>query len=427
MTAAHLRKEEIYGFWGSVSEQVRIALRAILANKMRSFLTVLGIIIGVLAVVAVVSIIQGVFASIFAEFNSLGGDTMFVRPNYEMFTSRSEGVKRLKMTYSDAVAIKEGAPNAVKDVAPFIVRTDTIAYRGQKGSTQIMGTTEPYAPISNVFVQEGRFIGPMDVATRRKVCVVGLDVLDKLGMPSQCIGTEIQIGRGTYTIVGIQEKKGGSFGESQDDIIYIPLTTAIQQYGTDAAESVFILIQASDAKRIDETVERVSAVLRRTHGIKFDKQDDFRIFTVEEARRMIKQFTSISFLIVTAIVSITLLVGGIGIMNIMLVSVTERTREIGIRMAVGAKRSSILSQFLIESVTLSTMGGVIGLFVGIGISNLTVFILHKTASPNFPDANVPLWVILLSIGFAAFTGAAFGVYPAYKASRLDPIDALRYE
>jgi putative ABC transport system permease protein len=425
--SAAVGRAEIYGFWGAFSEQIRIALRAISASKTRSFLTVLGIIIGVLAVVAVVSIIQGVFASIFAEFNSLGGDTMFARPNYEMFTSRAEGVRRLKMTYADAVAIKEGASTEVKDVAPFIMQTDTIAYRGRRSTTQIIGTTEPYAPINNSFTQEGRFLGPMDVAARRKVCVIGLDILDKLDLPPQCVGTEIQIGRGTYTIVGTQEKKGGSFGESQDDIIYIPLTTAIQQYGSIAGDTVFILIQARDAKRVDETVERVSGVLRRAHGIKFDQQDDFRVFTVEEARKMIKKFTSISFLIVTAVVSITLLVGGIGIMNIMLVSVTERTREIGIRMAVGAKRSSILSQFLIESVTLSTLGGIVGLLVGVGFSHLVVFILHKTASPNFPPANVPLWVLLLGLGFSAATGTVFGVYPAYKASRLDPIDALRYE
>jgi putative ABC transport system permease protein len=426
MTAA-VSRQEVYGFFGTLSELLRIAQRAILASKMRSFLTVLGIIIGVLSVVAVVSIIQGVFASIFAEFNSLGGDTMFVRPNYEMFTSRAEGVRRLKMRYEDAVAIKEGAPNEVKDVAPFIMQTDTIAYRGRRSTSQVIGTTEPYAPINNSFTQEGRFIGPMDVAARRKVCVIGLDILDKLDLPAQCVGTEIQIGRGTYTIVGVQEKKGGSFGQSQDDIIYIPLTTGIQQYGSSAGDSVFILIQARDSRRIDETVERVSGVLRRAHGIKFDQQDDFRVFTVEEARKMIKQFTNISFLIVTAVVSITLLVGGIGIMNIMLVSVTERTREIGIRMAVGAKRASILSQFLIESVTLSTLGGIIGLLMGVGISHLTVFILHKTASPNFPAANIPLWIVLLSLCFAAATGAIFGVYPAYKASRLDPIDALRYE
>ena len=427
MTAAAMNRQEVYGALGSFAELLRIALRAILANKMRSFLTVLGIIIGVLSVVAVVSIIQGVFASIFAEFNSLGGDTMFVRPNYEMFTSHQEGIKRLKMTYEDAVAIKEGAAAEVKDVAPFLMQTDIIAYRGRRSTTQIIGTTEPYAPINNSFTQEGRFLGPMDVTARRKVCVIGMDILDKLDLPSQCVGTEIQLGRGTYTIIGVQEKKRGSFGQSQDDLIYIPLTTAIQQYGSAAGDSVFILIQARDSKRVDETVERVSGVLRRAHGIKFDQQDDFRVFTVEEARKMIKQFTNISFLIVTAVVSITLLVGGIGIMNIMLVSVTERTREIGIRMAVGAKRTSILSQFLIESVTLSTLGGVLGLLVGVGISHLTVFILHKTASPNFPPAHVPIWVVLLGLGFAAGTGAIFGVYPAYKASRLDHIDALRYE
>ena len=424
--SAAIKKHEIYGAWGTVSELFRIALRAILANKMRSFLTVLGIIIGVLSVVAVVSIMQGVFAAFFAEFNALGADTMFVRPNYEMSRSRVDAVKRLKMTYADALAIKEGAP-LVKEVAPFVMRGDTIAFRSQRDTTQIIGTTEPYAPINNLNLESGRFIGPMDVATRRKVCVVGQDILDKLALPAQCLGQEIQIGRGTYTIVGVMEKKGGSFGQSQDDQIFIPLTAATQQYGQDTANTVFILIQIRDPKQTENAVEQISTVLRRTHGIRFNQQDDFRIFTVEAIKKIIDQFTGISTLVVTAIVCITLIVGGIGIMNIMLVSVTERTREIGIRMAVGAKRAHILYQFLIESVTLSTLGGVMGLFLGIGLSNLVVFILRKTVSQTFPDAYVPFWIILLSLGFAAMTGAVFGVYPAVKASRLDPIDALRYE
>ena len=424
--SAAVKKEEIYGLWGAAVELFRIALRAILGNKMRSFLTVLGIIIGVLAVVAVVSIMQGVFAAMFAEFNAFGADTMFIRPNYEMFKSHMEGVKRLKMTYEDALAIKEGAPQ-VKDVAPFIMRTDTISYRGRRDATQIMGTTEPYLPINNLGLDEGRFIGPMDVASRRKVCVIGQDILDKLALPAQCLGEEIQIGRGTYTIVGIKEKQGGSFGQSQDDQIFIPLTTAIQQYGQDAANSVFIVVQVKDAKMMDDAVERISAVLRRVHGLRFGQQDDFRIFTTEEVRRIIKQFTGISTLVVTAIVCITLIVGGIGIMNIMLVSVTERTREIGIRMAVGAKRAHILYQFLIESVTLSTLGGVLGLFAGIGLAHLTVFILRKSVAESFPPAYIPVWIVFLSLGFAALTGAVFGVYPAVKASRLDPIEALRYE
>jgi putative ABC transport system permease protein len=424
--SAAVKKEEIYGLWGAAVELFRIALRAILGNKMRSFLTVLGIIIGVLAVVSVVSIMQGVFQAMFAEFNAFGADTMFIRPNYEMFKSHMEGVKRLKMTYEDALAIKEGAPQ-VKDVAPFIMRTDTISYRGRRDATQIMGTTEPYAPINNLGLDEGRFIGPMDVASRRKVCVIGQDILDKLALPAQCLGEEIQIGRGTYTIVGIKEKQGGSFGQSQDDQIFIPLTTAIQQYGQDAANSVFIVVQVKDAKVMDDAVERISAVLRRVHGLRFGQQDDFRIFTTEEVRRIIKQFTGISTLVVTAIVCITLIVGGIGIMNIMLVSVTERTREIGIRMAVGAKRAHILYQFLIESVTLSTLGGVLGLFAGIGLAHLTVFILRKSVAESFPPAYIPFWIVALSLGFAALTGAVFGVYPAVKASRLDPIEALRYE
>ena len=420
------RTEELFGFWGAVFELFRIALRAILSSKMRSFLTVLGIIIGVLAVVAVVSILQGVFASFLSQFESLGGDTLFVRPNYEMFKSHQEGVRRLKMTYEDALAIARDV-SQVKEICPFLMRTDTIAYHGRNDSTQIIGTTESYPQINSFFPEQGRFLAPMDVAARRKVCIIGQDILDKLAMPLQSLGEEIQIGRGTYTVMGILEKKGGSFGQSEDDQIFIPLPTAIVQYGQDAANSIFIEVQVRDAQKMDDAVERISAVLRREHGLKFGDVVDFRVFTRDEILKIIKQFTSVSTLIVGAIVSITLIVGGIGIMNIMLVSVTERTREIGIRMAVGAKRIHILYQFLIESVTLSTLGGVVGLGCGTGVAHLTVFILRKTVSETFPAAFIPYWVVLLSLSFAALTGAIFGVYPAVKASRLDPIDALRYE
>lgn len=426
MSSAQIQKEEIFGLWGTFVELVKASLRAIMANKMRSFLTVLGIIIGVLAVVTVLSIIQGVFASFFKEFETMGADTMFIRPNYEMFKSHVEGIRRLKMTYDDALYVKENVYD-VKDVAPFLMSTDQISYRGKKDSTQIIGTTESYITVNNLGLDEGRFISSVDVATRRKVCVIGVDIIDKLALPPQCLGEEIQIGRGTYTIIGVQEKKGGSFGHSQDDIIFIPLTTGVQQYGQTVANQVFMVVQVKDVKKMDDSVDRISTALRRKHGLKFGQEDDFRIFTVEQVRKIIKQFTSISTLVVTAIVSITLIVGGIGIMNIMLVSVTERTREIGIRMAVGAKRRHILYQFLLESVTLSTLGGIIGLLSGWGLAHLIVFILRKNVAESFPPAYVPVWVIFLSLLFAALTGAVFGVYPAYKASRLDPIEALRYE
>ncbi|HNQ78764.1 MAG TPA: ABC transporter permease [Acidobacteriota bacterium] len=426
MSAPAIRKDEIFGLWGTFVELVRVSLRAIMASKMRSFLTVLGIIIGVLAVVTVLSIIQGVFASFFQEFETMGADTMFIRPNYEMFKSHVEGIRRLKMTYEDAVALGANVKE-VKEVAPFLMASDSLAYRGKKDSTQIIGTTESYLPVNNLGLDAGRFISSVDVSTRRKVCVIGRDIIDKLALPEECLGEEIQIGRGTYTIIGIQEKKGGSFGQSQDDIIYIPLTTGVQQYGQAVSNQVFMVVQVRDVKKMDDAVDRISTQMRKQHGLKFGQEDDFRIFTVEQVRKIIKQFTSISTMVVTAIVSITLIVGGIGIMNIMLVSVTERTREIGIRMAVGAKRTHILYQFLLESVTLSTLGGIIGLATGYGLAHFIVFILRKSVSETFPPAYVPLWVVALSLLFAALTGAVFGVYPAYKASRLDPIDALRYE
>ncbi len=426
MASSSLKKEEVYGLWGTFVELLKVSLRAITASKMRSFLTVLGIIIGVLAVVTVLSIIQGIFSSFFAEFETMGSDTMFIRPNYEMFKSHSEGIRRLKMTYEDALSVEQNVSD-VKEVAPFLMSSDQISYRGKKDSTQIIGTTEKYLSINNLGLDNGRFLSPVDVLTRRKVCVIGRDIIDKLALPEQCLGEEIQIGRGTYIIIGIQEKRGGSFGQSQDDIIYIPLTAGIQQYGIAVSNQVFMVVKVKDVKKMDDSVDRISSQLRKQHGLKFGQEDDFKIFTMEQLRTMIKQFTSISTMVITAIVSITLIVGGIGIMNIMLVSVTERTREIGIRMAVGAKSKHILYQFLLESVTLSTLGGIIGVICGWGLSHLIVFILRKSVSETFPGAYIPFWIVLLSLAFAALTGAVFGVYPAYKASKLDPIEALRYE
>jgi len=426
MTAAALTKDQIYGFWGSVLELLRIAMRAIFANKMRSFLTVLGIIIGVLAVVAVVSIMQGVFQSFLGQFEALGGDTLFIQPNYRLYKDYSEAVKRLKLTYADAQAVAQDVPQ-VKEICSILNRQDAISFHGHHDTTQVWGTSDSFASMNSFTPQYGRFLAPMDVAARRKVCVLGHEVLDKLALPDDCVGQEIQIGKGTYQIVGVLEKKGGSVFGNQDDSVFIPLPTAILQYGQESADSLLIQVQIRDPKLMDAAVERISAVLRRQHGLKFGQQDDFKTVTQDEILKQIKEFSSISTLIVGAIVGITLIVGGIGIMNIMLVSVTERTREIGIRMAVGAKRVHILYQFLIESITLSTLGGVVGLILGWGVAHLTVTILHHTVAETFPPAYVPLWVILLSLGFAALTGAVFGVYPAVKASRLDPIEALRYE
>jgi putative ABC transport system permease protein len=409
-----------------VGELLRIALRAILSNKMRSFLTVLGIIIGVLAVVAVVSIMQGVFQSFLGQFEALGGDTLFIQINYRLYQDHQEAVKRLKLTYADAQALAQDVPQ-VKEICPVLTRQDTISFHSRHDTTQVWGTSDSFASMNSLAPKYGRFLAPMDMAARRKVCVIGHGILDKLALSDGCVGQEIRIGNGTYEIVGVLQKKGGSIFGNQDDAVFIPLSTAILQYGQEAADSLFIQVQVRDAKFMEAAIERISAVLRRQHGLRFGQQDDFMTTTQDEILKEIKEFSSISTLVVGAIVGITLIVGGIGIMNIMLVSVTERTREIGIRMAVGAKRVHILYQFLIESVTLSTLGGILGLILGWGVAHLTVTILHHTVAESFPPAYVPLWVIFLSLFFAAFTGAVFGVYPAFKASRLDPIDALRYE
>ena len=307
-----------------------------------------------------------------------------------------------------------------KEVCPFLQRSDTIAYRGRRDTTQIVGTHESYAAINSFFPEYGRFLMPGDILAKRKVCVIGVDIIEKLGLPQDCLEKEIQIGRATYTIVGVMEKKGGTLGQSQDDIVFIPLPAAIVQYGRDVAEQLFVVMQIQDATKMEEALGQITTVLRREHGLKAGEPDDFRIITRDEVLEMVQQFTTTSTLVVAAIVGITLIVGGIGIMNVMLVSVTERTREIGLRKAVGATPRDILTQFLVEAVAITFLGGMTGIVLGATVS----WLLTHIAGWNTVIGSSS---ILLAFSFSVTVGILFGMWPAQKAARLNPIIALRYE
>jgi putative ABC transport system permease protein len=253
--------------------------------------------------------------------------------------------------------------------------------------------------------------------------VVGQEVVDELKLGDNPIGKEIYVGDMPAMIIGVMEERGQSLGRNQDNLVFVPFDAALSLFGRDAGDKVQLYIQTTGPEVVDETKDGILRVLRRRHHVEKDQEDDFRVIKQDEILRITNNFLNSVTAVVGGVVGIALLVGGIGIMNIMLVSVTERTREIGVRKAVGARRQDILIQFLIEAVTLSLLGGAVGLLVGWGLGALV-----SSALPgDFPPARVPLWAAGLAFGFSAMVGIFFGIYPAGKASRLDPIDALRYE
>jgi putative ABC transport system permease protein len=275
----------------------------------------------------------------------------------------------------------------------------------------------------NHTVDQGRFFSRIDFDNRRKVAVVGTDVVEELALGSQPLGKEIYVGQYPATVIGVTEEKGQTLGENLDDLVFVPFNQAILLFGRNAGDQVQLRLQAATPEVVDQVEDGITRLLRQRHNIPSDQPDDFQIIVQDEILDSVNSILGGVTAVVGGVVGIALLVGGIGIMNIMLVSVTERTREIGVRKAVGARRQDVLVQFLIEAVTLSLVGGALGLAIGYGLGAMVVNLLPG----DFPPAYVPVWAVALAFGFSALVGIFFGIYPAAKASRLDPIDALRYE
>jgi len=401
-------------------ENLRIALKAIRANKMRSVLTTLGIIIGVAAVIAVVSIVQGLNYMISNELQGVGATYIVVAPKDDRNDPDMIG-RDITLTYEDGLAVMSHS-TALAYFNPIFKRLELLRYRDEKHRCMLLAVGAHYQEVDNHWVDEGRFFSQLDLERHAHVCLVGRKVIDELKLGETPIGTEIIVGNASFTIVGLMEKKGEMFGQDRDDLIIIPITTARDLFGNEAMKRLILEFQATSPETIDLAKDQITVTLRKRHHLRRGIKDDFKVILQEEILKTTGSILGSVTKVVGAIVGIALLVGGIGIMNIMLVSVTERTREIGIRKAVGARRSDIMVQFLIEAVTLSLFGGLVGILVGWGFG-----ILGAKAIPGFPSAHVPLWAVLLGFGFAALTGIVFGVYPAAKASSLDPIEALRYE
>jgi putative ABC transport system permease protein len=403
-------------------ENFSIALHAIRANKLRSILTTLGIIIGVAAVVAVVAIVQGLQFQITNQLAEIGSTYVQVVPR-QNFAQPGQIVRRVELTWADGLALEERFPE-IDRITPIIFGQKTL----RNGQLQhqpfaVLGVTDEYQEVVSHYVERGRFLSPIDLRTRRKVAVVGETVVEELDLGSDPVGKEIYVGSLPVTVVGVMEQRGRNLGFDQDDLVFVPFDTALTLFGREAANQVQLRIQLEGAADVPGFKEAATALLRERHHLGPDESDDFQIQTQDELLESTNAILAGVTGVVGGVVGIALLVGGIGIMNIMLVSVTERTREIGIRKAVGARKRDILIQFLIEAVTLALVGGALGVVLGYGLGALVINVLPV----ELPPAHVPLWAIALAAGFSALVGVLSGIYPAGKAAGLDPIEALRYE
>jgi putative ABC transport system permease protein len=404
-------------------ENLRIALKALWANKLRSILTTLGIIIGVASVIAVISLVQGMQHNISRELEGVGATYLRVVPDAGE-QRQSFGVQLPELTYEDGLAVVRQAPEIV-EFTPILLQNVETRYRDERHSVVLLGVSESYQDVVNHWVDRGRFFTALDVRGRKRVCTIGYEAARKLGL-TEPIGKSIFVDGNAFTIVGIMEKKGSSFGQDQDDIVLIPFPTASVIYGGSYRIRRLILdFQARSSRDMDLAREQITEVLRTRHRLKEGVPNDFRIILQEEIVKTVGKVLTNTSLIMAAVVGIALLVGGIGIMNIMLVSVTERTREIGLRKSLGARRQDVLLQFLIEAITLSAVGGLIGILGGVALANGVRLGLARLV--ELPSVHTPLWAVALSFGFCAILGVIFGIYPAAKASKLDPIEALRYE
>ena len=399
----------------------KIALRALANNKMRGFLTMLGIIIGVASVITMLAIGQGSKRSIQAEISEMGSNMIMIQPGGDIrggVRQEASSMETLKLEdYQNIV----DETRYVAAVSPSVNSSGQVIYGANNAPTTIYGISPDYMEIRRYKVEDGEMFSDQDIAIAAKVCVVGKTVVDNLFPGGENpVGKVIRFQKLPFKIVGVLESKGyNSMGMDQDDLILAPYTT-IQKKVLAITHLQGLTCSALKEEYTEQAIDEISEILRRNHKLKTDEDDDFTIRSQQELSSMLTSTTDMMTVLLAAVAGISLLVGGIGIMNIMYVSVTERTREIGLRMSIGAKGIDILSQFLIESILISVTGGLIGVIFGVG----SAIIVNQVA--HFPIFIQP-WSVLLSFVVCTATGIFFGWYPAKKAAQLDPIEAIRYE
>jgi putative ABC transport system permease protein len=411
----------LQAFFYALQECMRSALGSIRSHGMRSFLTMLGIIIGVASVICILSLLQGLTRSVMNEFQGIGGNTLQIHS----YTSEEDRLinKWNKLRPADLELLKYRVAG-ISNVTPMTGANLPGGVRNGSNTTgaQVIATTSWFQLANQSFPRVGRFLTESDNDTRRRVVVLGDKARADLKLPADPLGTFIEVGGEWFKIVGLMEARGELFGQSLDNYVVIPFETGRALSGPERQLDMAIMVTVNDLDAITDVTSRITALLRRSHKIGVKDPDDFKVESSQSLTSTIQRVSGTITLVISAVVGISLLVGGVGIMNIMLVSVTERTREIGIAKALGAPRSYILMQFLIEAMVLAVIGGVIGIgigwLLGVMVANLI---------PHFPSPAVPWWAVLGATGFSALVGMVFGMLPARRAANLAPIDALRHE
>ena len=401
-----------------ILESFANALSALLANKLRSLLTMLGVIIGVGAIITTTSIGEGAKADITERIQTLGANILAVRPGQSMFRGRGSADARRTLTVEDMEALQERG-QTFSYVTPEVSSRAQVKFRNKNTNTTIVGTSPAYLVTANFTVQKGRFFTEFEIRKRDRVCVLGKTVVDTLFENVEPVGQTVKIKNVGFHVVGVMKEKGASGWRNPDDQVFIPYSTAMKRvFGSDYLSS--ISVQANNDKLIAAAETELTELIRKQHEIPVNKEPDFHIRNQAEFMETLEESSQTFTNMILGIAVVSLVVGGIGIMNIMLVSVTERTKEIGLRKAVGAQRIDILAQFLVESTTLAVLGGVLGIGVGIiGAEGVPSIWGWRT--------EVSVMYAIVSFVVSAFVGVFFGAYPAWKAAKLHPIDALRHE
>ncbi|WKB55709.1 ABC transporter permease [Eleftheria terrae] len=409
--------------WYAVQECLRSALDSIRSHPMRSFLTMLGIIIGVASVICVVGLVQGLAQSLSREFQGLGGNTLTLRAETPLEEALRGRENRLKTT--DLEQLRHRI-DGIRHITPVVLAGGRYGGEVRNGphvaTGQMFGTTSRYQDVQQTYPRHGRFLTDSDDASRRRVVVLGEQLRRDLKLPANPVGRFIQISGEWFRVVGSMEPRGEMFGMSQDNYLVMPYRTALAVTGAGVEPDLWISFAVDDPAEVDNIKAKVRLLVRRLHKLQPGQADDFVVESSDALAKSFNEISTIVTLVVAGIVGVSLLVGGVGIMNIMLVSVTERTREIGIAKALGAPSHFILMQFLIEAVLLALAGGLIGIAVGfllsLGIAQLI---------PNFPSPTMPWGAVFGACAFSALVGITFGILPARNAANLVPVEALRYE